>query len=225
MGRPTRARVSDKACGQDLAAVPLARGRPLLDRKTGRPGEGAARGVRCGLSSRGSTLSLATGSHSPSDKLGPRYGEGSEPPSGIGRARALVPSVEAGGAISSQGHARERVISCRPPEGVVVQQRRGLPAWDWRTRLGTEQRTDAAARDARRGCCSVPTRSDGRPGVGSPLPRPTADGHRGAGAGPRVTADKERPVGQSAASGPRTGRRRDVTTVSVRRMSRSFVVV
>ena len=67
---PTRARVSDKACGQDLAAVPLARGRPLLDRKTGRPGEGAAKGVRCGLSSRVSTLSLATGSHSPSDKLG-----------------------------------------------------------------------------------------------------------------------------------------------------------
>ena len=31
-------------------------------------------------------------------------------------------SVQAGGAIGSQGHARERVISCRPLEGVVVQQ-------------------------------------------------------------------------------------------------------
>ena len=42
-----------------------------------------------------------------------------------------------------------------------------------------------------------------------------------AGAGPRVTADKERPVGQSAASAPPTGRRRHVTTVSVRPMSRN----
>lgn len=147
----------------------------------------------------------------------PSYGEGSEPPSGIGRAQVLVLSVEAGGAISSQGHARERVVSCRPPEGVVVQQRRGLAAWRWRTPLGREQRTDAAARAARRGCCSVPTRSDGRSGVGSPLPRPTGGGHRGGGAGPRVTADKKRPVGQSAASAARTGRRRHVTTVSMPR--------
>ena len=54
-------------------------------------------------------------------------------------------------------------------------------------------------------------------GVGSPLPRPTGGGHRGGGAGPRVTADKKRPVGQSAASAARTGRRRHVTTVSMPR--------
>ena len=51
------------------------------------------------------------------------------------------------------------------------------------------------------------------------------DRHRGGGARPCVTPDKERPVGQSAASAPRTGRRRHVTTVSVRRMSRSFLAV
>lgn len=38
-------------------------------------------------------------------------------------------------------------------DGVVVQQRTGRAAWPWQTPLGTEQRADASAGDARRGCC------------------------------------------------------------------------
>ena len=177
-----------------------------------------SRGVRgCGHGC--PRLLLATGPDSLCEKPGPDCVQGGDPPSGIGRARAVVPSVQAGGAIGSQGHARARVVSCRLPEGVVVQQCRGLAAWTWQTRLGTGRRADGGARDARRGRCPVPARSDRRSGVGSPLPCPTGDGHRGAGAGPRVTADKERPVGQFAASAPPTRRRRHVTTVSVRPMA------
>jgi len=178
-------RVSDQVCGQDSAAAPLAQGGRS---RTGSPAasRGRRQNVSCALSSRASPSSLAYRPDSPSGR----------------------------GPIGSQGHARPRVMCCRPLEGVVVQQRRGLAAWRWQTRRGTGQRTDAAARDARFCRCSVLARGDGRSGLGSPLPRRTGGGHRGAGAGPRVTADQERPVGQPAAS---PARRRFVTTTSARR--------
>jgi hypothetical protein len=214
-----------RACGQDSAVVPSARAGRYWKGRLGGLANAPPKPWGAGLWSRVSTSSLATGPDSLCEKPGPDYVQGGDPPSGIGRARAVVRSVQAGGAIGSQGHARARVVSCRPPEGVVVQQRRGLAAWRWQTRRGTRRRTDAAARDARFCRCPVPARGDRRSGVGSPLPCSTGDGHRGAGAGPRVTADEERPVGQFAASAPPTRRRRHLTTISVRSMAGNLLAV
>ena len=72
----------------------------------------------------------------------------------------------------------------------------GVAAWDWETRLGAKHRSDVCPRDARRGCWDIRTCGDGRSGVGESVARATgATGDRGGGAGPRVAADAERPVG------------------------------
>jgi hypothetical protein len=219
VGRPTRARVSDNARGQDSAAVPSARtGRYWMGRLGGLawPSRGlwGSRHGRlrcCSLPAATSVTVVTVRRVTRRERLDVLE-------------RLCDPSRRVGPSVR-KGDARERVVSCRPREGVVVQQHGGLAAWRWRTRLGTEQRADAGAGYARRGCCSVPACGDRGLGVGSPLPRSTGDGHRGAGAGPRVTADKERLVGQFAASAPPTRRRRHLTTVSVRPMSSNLLEV
>jgi hypothetical protein len=68
--------------------------------------------------------------------------------------------------------------------------RDGVAEWNWQKRLDAEHRTDVAAGDARRRYCRIRTRGGGHPTVGTALARPTGEaGHRGGGAGARVTAD------------------------------------
>jgi hypothetical protein len=78
-------------------------------------------------------------------------------------------------------------------------------------RLAAEHPTDVVARDARRGDCHFCAGGGGRLGVGSQLARATgATGHRGGGAGPRVAAHAERPVGDPAAAARQTRSHRQV---------------